>query len=433
MQDTPMTDTSSADEPGRGSRLRASGDGQFLLGINYWPRRQAMYWWKSFDIGEVREEFGQIAALGATLVRFFLLWEDFQPAPDSVDTRQLNNLVRVLDAAGEHGLKAVPTLLVGNMSGVMWLPGWAFERRPEQSSALQISEGRYVDREARSPFDDEGMLRAEDVLAEAAAGVTAGHPALHSWDLANEFDQVRAPRSPQSAWVWARLLTQTIQSVSGDILVTYGAHTLSLTSCGITIPALADSLDYLAMHGYPMYSPVARGPLDPEFTPFVTALTGELGSMPVMMQEFGVCTAPPGEASQWIDDTFLGEVKRQFLAGEEDAAVYYAAVLDRLWQIGAMGAVAWDYADYAPKLWDRPPLDLARRERTFGLVRSDGSLKPAAQVFCRFARELATGGLEARLGPHGGRRPTLHVHPDTYYQDPERSFAAAYATYLAAL
>lgn len=428
-----MTDTASAHRPRQESRLRPTGDARFLLGVNYWPRRTAMYWWKSFDIGEVREEFAQIAALGAGLVRFFLLWEDFQPAPDTVSAQQLNHLVQVLDAAGEQGLKAVPTLLVGNMSGVMWLPRWAFEPFSKRTTALQISCSEYVDREARSPFDDEGMLRAEDVLAEAVASVTAGHPALHSWDLANEIDQVRAPRSPQSAWVWARLLTQTIQSVSGDILVTYGAHPLSLTTCGITIPALADSLDYLAMHGYPMYSPVARGPLDPEFTPFVTALTAELGTMPVMMQEFGLCTAPPGEASRWIEDTFLGEVKRQFLASEEDAAAYYAAVLDRLWQIGAMGAVAWDYADYAPELWNRPPLDLARRERTFGLVRSDGSLKPAAEVVRQFARDLAAGKLETRLGPHGARRPALHVHPDTYYQDPERSFARAYTIYLAAL
>ena len=29
----------------------------FTLGVNYWPRRKAMYWWSNFDAGEVREEF----------------------------------------------------------------------------------------------------------------------------------------------------------------------------------------------------------------------------------------------------------------------------------------------------------------------------------------------------------------------------------------
>ena len=56
----------------------------FVLGVNYWPRRKAMYWWSSFDAGEVREEFALIRELGLDLVRIFLLWDDFQPAPDQV-------------------------------------------------------------------------------------------------------------------------------------------------------------------------------------------------------------------------------------------------------------------------------------------------------------------------------------------------------------
>ena len=28
----------------------------FTLGVNYWPRRKAMYWWNNFDAGEVRNE-----------------------------------------------------------------------------------------------------------------------------------------------------------------------------------------------------------------------------------------------------------------------------------------------------------------------------------------------------------------------------------------
>jgi hypothetical protein len=45
----------------------------FTLGVNYWPRRKAMYWWSDFTVGEVREEFALIAGLGLTLVRVFLL------------------------------------------------------------------------------------------------------------------------------------------------------------------------------------------------------------------------------------------------------------------------------------------------------------------------------------------------------------------------
>ena len=53
----------------------------FPLGVNYWPRRKAMYWWKDFDRDEVAEEFDVIAGLGMRLVRIFLLWEDFHRRP----------------------------------------------------------------------------------------------------------------------------------------------------------------------------------------------------------------------------------------------------------------------------------------------------------------------------------------------------------------
>ena len=36
----------------------------FTLGVNYWPRRKAMYWWSDFDAGEVREEFSLIREIG---------------------------------------------------------------------------------------------------------------------------------------------------------------------------------------------------------------------------------------------------------------------------------------------------------------------------------------------------------------------------------
>ena len=54
----------------------------FVLGVNYWPRRKAMAWWSEFDAGEGREEFTLIRELGLRLVRIFLLWDDWQPAPD---------------------------------------------------------------------------------------------------------------------------------------------------------------------------------------------------------------------------------------------------------------------------------------------------------------------------------------------------------------
>jgi hypothetical protein len=32
-------------------------DQPFTLGVNYWPRRKAMYWWSQFEADEVRAEY----------------------------------------------------------------------------------------------------------------------------------------------------------------------------------------------------------------------------------------------------------------------------------------------------------------------------------------------------------------------------------------
>ena len=94
----------------------------FVLGVNYWPRRKAMYWWSDFDTAEVREEFGLIRDLGMRLVRIFLLWDDWQPTPGTVNAAALKHLGTVLDIAHELGLKLDITFFTGHMSGPNWSP-----------------------------------------------------------------------------------------------------------------------------------------------------------------------------------------------------------------------------------------------------------------------------------------------------------------------
>ena len=89
------------------------------------------------------------------------------------------------------------------------------------------------------------------------------------------------------------------------------------------------------MHAYAMYGPWVRWPLDPEFVPFTCALTAALCGKPVLMEEFGGCTALPGRGShvwRWMVNRFP---RSQFMASEEAMAKYVAAVLPRLVAVGA--------------------------------------------------------------------------------------------------
>jgi endo-1,4-beta-mannosidase len=72
---------------------------RFLLGVNYWPRTRAMAMWSRFDLGEIDDDFARIAALGLDVVRFFLLWNDFQPAADTMSRESLDRFEAVLECA----------------------------------------------------------------------------------------------------------------------------------------------------------------------------------------------------------------------------------------------------------------------------------------------------------------------------------------------
>ena len=358
----------------------------FALGVNYWPRRKAMYWWSQFDPGEVRDEFALIHDLGLGLVRIFLLWDDFQPAPDVVSLGCLEHLAAVADLAQDHGLKLDVTFFTGHMSGPNWAPGWLLDGRPRRLARQLVSGGQVVQRGFRNPFADPLARQAERLLLSTVVGALRDHPAIGLWNLGNEPDLFAWPPSAAVGRGWVREMTQLIHNLDPLHPVTCGLHVANLLQDnGLRVTEVFAETDVAVMHAYPMYGPMARSPLDPDFVPFTCALTAALCGKPVLMEEFGGCTAPPGRAShrwRWLANRFP---RAQFMASEEAMAEYLAAVLPRLVSVGATGALLWCFADYAAELWDKPPLDLARHERFFGLVRPDGSLKPHAQVLKDFA------------------------------------------------
>jgi hypothetical protein len=146
------------------------------------------------------------------------------------------------------------------------------------------------------------------------------------------------------------------------------------------------------------------------------------------MHEFGICTAAPGCEGITIVDDFLGRPLPQYLASEEEGAKYYGEVLERLAATGAAGAYAWCYADYSETLYDRAPFDRALRERSFGLIRPDGSEKPAAHTIRDFARRLERGEV-----PFGTAPQLLDVSADVYYTAPDAHFRRLYERWLSLL
>ena len=403
------------------------GEQPFLLGVNYWPRNKAMGWWSDFDAAEVRDEFTLIRSLGMSLVRIFLLWDDWQASPDSVNRAALDNLGTVLDTSADIGLKLDVTFFTGHMSGPNWAPGWMLlpdEPLPPRVNQL-VSGGEIVDCGYRNPYVDPVVLAASELLLKTVVARFREHPAVGFWNLGNEPDLFAWPPAPAAGRAWVRRMTQVIRELDPVHQVTCGLHVDSLVHDNhLRVNDVFAETDFAVMHGYPMYVPWARDPLDVEFVPFLCALTSALSGKPTLMEEFGGCSNTPGEPSAVWKWEAYGRSRSQFMASEDELAAYLEAVLPRLVEVGATGAVLWCFADYAPELWDRPPCKESIHERFFGLVRPDGSLKPHAEVIRRFA---ATNPLTNRPG----RGLNLDITPDEYYRNPSGHVQRLYQTFLA--
>jgi endo-1,4-beta-mannosidase len=395
----------------------------FVVGVNYWPRRKAMGWWRHFDPGEVRDEFGLIRELGLGVVRIFLLWDDFQPEPDRVSADALGHLVEVADIAAGFGLSLVPTFFTGHMSGTNWAPRWLLdESMPRPGGLPVVSRGRTTRAGYRNPYADPEAMRAQVLLATTVVGALRDHPATWLWDLGNEPDVFALPPDDHAAPAWAGTLTDAIHEVDDRHPITTGLHGGNLVvDNGVRVDRLFGSADLATTHPYSIYADWAQGPLDPDFAAFCAAMTGALSGRRVLVEEFGICMAAPGRGSHIVTGPGGGS---QFMASEDDAAAYVRAVLPRVVEVGALGALIWCFADYDRSLWRRPPCRDAPHERFFGLVRPDGSLKPHALAL----RDFAATQPVVRPVP---ARARLAVDPDEFYRDPMSHLRRLYAEFRA--
>lgn len=377
-------------------------DDEYRVGINYWPARTAMRWWREFDRAEVARDFAAISGAGCDCVRVFLLWEDFQPASDSVSEVALARLVEVADVAADRELRIVPTLFTGHMSGANWIPEWALGGSGGGRFPV-IARDRATGRVPRNWFTDDEIGGAQARLAHEAATALRGHAALWAWDLGNENSNVCVPETRDQARAWLARMADAIRGADASCAITIGLHLEDLEQDRRLGPAeAAEVSDFLCMHGYPLYAQWARGDEDASLPAYLAEMTRWLGGKDVLFEEFGM----PSETT------------------EEEAAAesYVARALDGLYEVGTTGAMVWSFADYVPEIWDRPPLDHAAHERFFGLWRADGSPKPATRHLARYR------GVVRRHPPL--EADWADIPRERFYDDPLANLRRMYQRYV---
>ena len=385
--------------------------GTFRLGINYLPPRSGMAWLSAYDPVSTRRHFRRIAAAGFDSVRVFLPWEDAQPAGGRVDGGVLAHLVDTADAAAHAQVELIVTLFTGHMSGVNWIPAWATGAGARDPRFRVVAGGsvRPAKEGLRNWYTDPEVTAAQELVARSTAEALAGHPAIWAWDLGNENSNCTIPPDRPSGESWLERMTAAIRTADPGRPITVGTHMEDLEEDREIGPAeAARHCDFVCMHGYPIYAPWSEGPTDHHLLPFLSLITRWLaGGADVLFEEFGLPTSP-------------GLAPSAPIVSEEAAAAYTARSLDALRGAACTGAFLWCFSDYDLALFDRPPLDLATHERTFGLWHADGSPKPALSEVTRRV------GAAVEPAPD---TPWLDIDRDEFAASPRDQLVRLYRTY----
>lgn len=356
--------------------------GKFQAGANYWASHAGISMWSEWDSGVVDTDLARLAAAGLTLLRVFPLWSDFQPihalrgfqgqlvefrhgeAPlpedeigqSGVNPVMLRRFEELCDLAARHRLGLIVGLVTGWMSGRLFAP-----------PAL----------EGLNHLTDPASLLWQVRLVSTLVQHLRRHPAIRAWDLGNECNCL-APATREQAWMWTASLANAIRSKDPSRPVISGMHSLAATdSRPWTIRDQGELTDLLTTHPYPLFTPHAnREPMN-TLRPLLhgtaeTRLYADLSGRPAFVEEMG------NFGPAFCDEVMAADILR--------------AQIFTLWAHDCRGLLWWCAHDQSHL--EKPPYDWIAMERRLGLLRADGSPKPACHALTDALKDLRSLPLE---------------------------------------
>ena len=392
----------------------------FLLGANYWPRKRPMDLWKTFDIDEVHDDFATLSELGIDVIRLFLLWEDFQPDPSTIRCASLAHLLQACDAAAAEGLKVDLTFFVGHLGGCNWAPSWLVDHGVASAQSTPLIVGGRIVRNGmiRSPYDDAEARRAAVRLVRGVAKAIVGHSAVRSYDLGHEPERFVAPNNSARAADWLRELAQAIHNVDAERPITCGLHADSLVRTDLLrVDQVFAHLDFSVVHAAVPSSTLSDHSLDNDFVSFACALVAALTNKPCLLQSWGLKRRLP-QLSR-ADDRSLVDAQVSPPLSEQLLAKHVGETLSQLVDVGATGAYLSCFSDDLCDGSDGARLECGTEERSFGLLRCDGTPRPHAEVLRRFAESNP-------IVKPAVRRVNLNMSADEYYANPAEHLQRLY-------
>jgi endo-1,4-beta-mannosidase len=364
------------------------------IGVNFWSRVGGPRMWTRYDEPTVIKELQVLADHGLTVTRSFFYWPDFMPTPDRLDENLLDRYASFLDRHFELGLRTVPTLIVGHMSGENWDPAW---------------------RDGRDLYADVWLVGRQAWFAEQVARRFGRHPAIAGWLLSNEMPLYGGWGTPETVTTWAQLVIQGLRAGGATQPVSLGDGGWTIETngrdSGYRMSELAPLVDWVGPHVYPMGDDQVRQHWRAAFHCELSTVSGK----PVLLEEFGA-------SSDFVSDDNLGH--------------YYRQVLHNSLLGGSVGWIAWNNTDF-DDLADERPYSHHPFELHFGVTDNTGAPKPALKELAAFRTVLSAVDLNRCTRAESEVGIVIPSHVDTVFpfsDERERSIALAAIeqSYLAA-
>jgi len=253
--------------------------------------------WTEWNPEEIISDIQRMKKLGMNCCRPFLFMPAFVPGEGDVAPLMLERLDFFLDRCERQEIGAMPTFIVGHMSGEDWNASW--------------SRG--------SDFITDEKMKAitRNYLRKVVQAVKTRRSVI-AWLLSNELPNYIGNQRPELVTAWVKEMIAIIRAVDPDRPVSVGDGAWSPEITGepsaFLLRKLNEYQDFVGLHYYPR----GLSPWQHSYTTaFRTALAREW-KRPVIIEEFGASTT---------------------LCSEENQAAYYRNVFYSALINGAQGMI----------------------------------------------------------------------------------------------
>ncbi|AHF94684.1 hypothetical protein OPIT5_23385 [Opitutaceae bacterium TAV5] len=310
--------------------------------------------WSKWDEKQVDLDFKALTQSGATVLRIFPLWPDFQPItrlylgdgtptgefrfgenplPDTdagragVSEVMMQRFERLADLAARHRIELIVALLTGQMTYRLYMPPGLAGLSPLTHPVALMWERRFV---------------------QYFVSRMKHHSAIVAWDFGNECDMWQTP-SREDAWCWMAYISDAIRLCDDSHPIVSGMLARHLDDSVFSketwpVQSQAEHCDILTSHSYMQWGFVGSDPCDTikqTLAPTVEVrLATDISGKPAFMEEMGLAWRP-------------------MIANDERFAAYMRNNLWNLWADDCRGLLWWcgfdqSHLTIAPYNWETP-------------------------------------------------------------------------------